>query len=256
MPERVRVVMPVYNEEGAIGAVLEKWTAALDGLGVAYEIHPYNDGSRDASLEVMRRVAERMPHVVIHDKPNSGHGPTVLAAYRDAAAAGVEWVFQVDSDDEMGPEGFPELWGRREDFDFLVGRRSGRRQALPRKVVSFISRLTVRLFYGKSRVWDVNAPYRLMRVAALAPTFAAIPLGTFAPNVIVTGMVAKLGLRALELPVPQHDRMTGEVSIKKWRLLKAAAKSFVQTAMFPLKSSPTGRISLCDVREIPEAQCP
>lgn len=74
-------------------------------------------------------------------------------------------MFQVDSDDEMGPELFGELWARRKNHDFLVGIRDGRVQALPRKIVSFVSRLCVRVFYGKS-AWDVNAPYRLMRCSA------------------------------------------------------------------------------------------
>ena len=48
------VVMPVYNEQDAIGGVLEKWDAMLRGLGCDYVIRPYNDGSKDASLAVMR----------------------------------------------------------------------------------------------------------------------------------------------------------------------------------------------------------
>ena len=43
----------------------------------------------------------------------------------------------------------------------------------------------------------------------------------FAPNVILSGLAARHGLRMFETPVPQHDRTTGEVSIKKWKLLKS-----------------------------------
>jgi len=232
--ERLCIVMPVYNEEAAIGGVLKKWTSALDALGIDYTIRPYNDGSRDATLKVMQECAQSSSHIDVQDKPNSGHGPTILGGYRAAAADGYDWIFQIDSDDEMGPEQFNELWSRRSDFDFLVGRRAGRVQALPRKIVSFVSRCAVRLFYGKSSVWDVNAPYRLMRTSALRDVFSSIPDSTFAPNVIITGMVARNHLRAFEMPVPQHDRTTGEVSIKKWKLLKAAAKSLWQTIRFAL----------------------
>lgn len=108
---------------------------------------------------------------------------------------------------------------------------AGLLHALPRKIVSFVSRLCVRLFYGKS-VWDVNTPYRLMRTSAFADFYSAIPPATFAPNVILSGLAARNGLRALEIRVPQHDRMTGEVSIRKWKLLRCAAKSFLQTVAF------------------------
>ena len=230
--ERLCIVIPVYNEEAAIGAVLAKWSAELDRLGIDYTIRPYNDGSKDSSLAVLRAAAERNARIDVRDKPNGGHGHTVLTGYRDAAKDGFDWVFQVDSDDEMGPEKFKDLWQRRNDFDFLVGRRAGRTQALPRKIISFVSRLTVRLFYGKSTVWDVNAPYRLMRVSAFRDAFFNIPARTFAPNVILTGIAAQKRLRALEIPVPQHDRTTGEVSIRKWKLLKAAARSLWQTIAF------------------------
>lgn len=231
MSERLCVVMPVYNEEAAIGGVLKKWTAALDALKIDYVIRPYNDGSKDCSLAVMREAASQLSHIEVMDKPNGGHGNTILTGYRQAAEDGFDWVFQIDSDDEMGPENFPELWAARNDHDFLVGIRDGRKQQLPRKVISFVSRLSVRMFYGKS-VWDVNTPYRLMRVESFRKFFASVSLTTFAPNVILSGLAARHKLRCFEIRVPQHDRTTGEVSIKKWKLFKAAVKSFVQTIAF------------------------
>ena len=232
-PYDLSVVMPVYNEAEAIGPVLKKWMAMLDTLGIRYRIRAYNDGSKDATCKILAEVADASDgRVLAVDKPNSGHGPTILRGYREAAEDS-DWVFQIDSDDEMGPESFPELWAKRNDYDFLVGRRDGRRQPLARKVVSFVSRLCVRLFYGKG-IWDVNTPYRLMRAEVFAPFYAQIPDDTFAPNVILSGLAARHRLRLLEIPVPQHDRTTGEVSIKKWKLLKAAARSFMQTINFSM----------------------
>lgn len=244
MSERLCVVMPVYNEREVLGAVLEKWASALDALGLDYVIRPYNDGSKDDSLAVMRAAASGRPRIEVKDKPNGGHGHTILTGYREAAADGFDWIFQIDSDDEMGPERFGELWARRGDRDFLVGIRDGRVQQLPRKIISFVSRLCVRLFYGKS-VWDVNAPYRLMRVSAFAEFFRTIQLTTFAPNVILSGLAARHHLRCYETRVPQHDRTTGEVSIRKWKLLKAACRSFVQTVAFALGSGGFGLPRFC-----------
>ena len=234
MWERLCVVMPVYNEQDAISGVLEKWAKALDALGIDYTIRPYNDGSKDNSLAVMKSKAERLPHIEVRDKPNGGHGNTILTGYREAAVDGFDWIFQIDSDDEMGPEMFGDLWERRNDYDFLVGIRDGRIQALPRKIISFVSRLCVRLFYGKS-VWDVNTPYRLMRVVVFKGFYEAIPLTTFAPNVILSGLAALHKLRCYEIRVPQHDRTTGEVSIKKWKLFKAVFESFYQTILFAFR---------------------
>ena len=237
MAVELMVVMPVYNEEAAIGGVLERWQRALERLKIAAVIRATDDGSRDRSLEVMKAAAERLNRrgrvrIEVVTQANSGHGPTVLGGYRAAAAAGAEWVFQIDSDDEMGPEGFAALWSRRGEYDFLVGRRAGRRQPWPRRIVSLVSRLVVRFGFGRGRVWDVNAPYRLLRVAAFGALFAEIPDRTFAPNLLVTGAAAERGLKALELPVAQRERRTGEVSIRKWKLLAAAVKGFAQTLAF------------------------
>ena len=241
--ERLCVVMPVYNEEAAIGGVLRKWTHVLDELGVDYLIRPYNDGSKDGSLSALKEASLRHPRIDVRDKPNGGHGNTILTGYRDAVADGFDWVFQIDSDDEMGPEGFGALWAKRDDYDFLVGIRDGRKQPLVRKIISFVSRLCVRVFYGKG-IWDVNTPYRLMRVAAFAPFYQKIPVSTFAPNVILSGLAARHRLRMFELPVAQHNRTTGEVSIRKWRLAKAAMKSFVQTMAFAFSENLRGQETL------------
>ena len=109
MSDKLCVVMPVYNEEGSIGTVLEKWTQALDKLEINYVIRPYNDGSRDSSLSVMRAAAAKSPRIEVHDKPNGGHGHTILIGYREAARDGFDWIFQIDSDEVETPVTMSEL---------------------------------------------------------------------------------------------------------------------------------------------------
>jgi glycosyltransferase involved in cell wall biosynthesis len=115
------VVMPVYNEEEIIGEVLEDWTGELERLHVDFEIHAYNDGSKDNTLEILNTYEARNKNITVHDKSNTGHGPTILLGYRENSNA--EWVFQIDSDNEITTEFFEEFWERRRGFDFLIGRR-------------------------------------------------------------------------------------------------------------------------------------
>lgn len=229
MVQQLSVVMPVYNEQDAIRSVLEKWSRELSRLGIDFRIDVYNDGSKDNTLTVLNSIAPKLPRVVVHDKLNSGHGPTILFGYQQNSDC--EWVFQIDSDDEMQPEHFEKLWNERDRNDFLLGRRSGRDQPLSRWIISMVSRLTVWGLYGRG-VLDVNVPYRLMRTEKLKPIFYALPKKTFAPNVIISGWVARKGLRILEIDVSHSHRKTGKVSIKKWKLLKAAMRSFAQTFAF------------------------
>lgn len=235
MSKELSVVMPVYNEEECISYVVEKWILALDKMGLSYDLNVYNDGSKDNTLRSLESLLSKFPNLKVHNKPNSGHGPTILLGYRQSLA--YQWVFQIDSDDELGPEKFGDLWAVKDQNDFLIGTRDGRFSPLPRKVVSLISRLVVWGFYGTG-VWDVNSPYRLMRIEKFKSVFSTIPSDTFAPNVVISGMACKLKMKIYETPVPYKDRQTGEVSIKKWKLFKAASKSFWQSIKFAFTKHP------------------
>ena len=228
------VIMPVYNEEGAIEQVINKWTQELDKYEIDYNICAYNDGSKDSTAQILESISKKYPQLKYVNKPNSGHGSTILQGYRETCND-YEWIFQIDSDDEMGPEGFNSLWNNRENYDFLVGIRDKRIQSLPRKIISKVSRLTIKLFYGFNGPYDVNSPYRLMKGKVFANLYNAIPQNTFAPNVIISGFVANRKLRFYETPVNCKLRQTGEVSIQKLKLLKAAARSFAQTIAFSFK---------------------
>jgi glycosyltransferase involved in cell wall biosynthesis len=220
------LVMPVYNEEECIADVVRSWRQMLAGLGARFLMIVLNDGSKDRTAEVLEPFSGDESIRVIN-KPNSGHGPTILEGYR-LAVDRARWVFQCDSDNEMAPDGFPALWQARRDYDALFGYRAGRRQGFGRKVISMGSRATVRLL-SKRGVEDVNTPYRLIRSDLLREIIAQIPRDTFAPNVIISGAIARAGLRVLNVPVPHQSRKTGTVSIMKWKLWKAAFRSFWQT---------------------------
>src|SRR5579864_1481069 len=104
------VVIPVYNEAGAVGPVIRAWVEELDRLHVSYEFLVYDDGSRDDTADVLKLLAATEPRLSVKSHANQGHGPTILAGYREAVG---DWVFQVDSDDEMSPASFAELWSHR-----------------------------------------------------------------------------------------------------------------------------------------------
>ena len=226
------VVIPVYNEEEIIASVLDDWSEKLKELEINYQIHAYNDGSKDNSLQKLYEASLKDNRIIVHDKLNSGHGPTILGAYKDNSES--EWIFQVDSDNEMEAKYFATIWHQRGRFDFLIGKRESRVQPWPRKIISWVSRQIVWRFYNKG-IWDVNSPYRLMKADLFKKSFCKISENTFAPNVIVSGIACKKRARIFECQVPHSHRQTGEVSIKKWKLFKASLRSCMQTILFSFK---------------------
>lgn len=225
MPE-LALVIPVYNEEEIIQTVISDWHQLLEKMHVSFVIAVYNDGSKDNTLKKLQEL--KFPHLKIIDKKNSGHGPTILQGYKDYA--GCEWVFQLDSDHELRTEEFSTLWNNRKNYDFLVGNRIQRDSPLPRRVMTFVSYLTVRLLYGHG-ILDTNVPYRLMRMEKFRNYLTKLE-GVFAPNILVSAIAAYNKLRIFQTPVRFYSRTTGEVSIQKWKLLKVAVRSFQETISF------------------------
>ncbi len=229
MDPELALVMPVYNEQEIIAEVVQSWREELDRLGISFQMIVLNDGSTDgtqAQLETF--VGDSRIQVI--PKPNSGHGPTILAGYRQAVDL-APWVFQTDSDNEMRASHFGTLWQQREDYDGVFGVREGRTAGMGRTLITAASKVTVAIRYGRGVV-DVNVPYRLMRSEVLRPIVERIPDDTFAPNVIISGQFARSGARIANVPVPYEGRKTGTVSIVRWKLWKAAMRSFWQTLTY------------------------
>lgn len=220
------LVMPVYNEEGCIAAVVRSWRDMLGASGIHFVMIVIDDGSRDRTAEILQDFAGDERIRVIHQR-NAGHGPTILRGYARAVTM-ADWVFQCDSDNQMGPESFGGLWEMRHEADAVFGCRRHRRQNLQRSLISFCSRVAVGLLFARG-VGDVNTPYRLMRASVLQSILELIPPGAFAPNVILCGALILVRARIRSVPVPCRPRQTGRASIVRWRLWKVAFLSFGQT---------------------------
>src|SRR4051812_24136494 len=110
---RLYVIMPVYNEQACIIPVLEEWLTCLRACVPAFMLCVVNDGSTDATPELLRGFAENHPEIVLIDKPNTGHGQTCIYGYRLALQRGADWVLQIDSDGQCDPRYFPLLWEKR-----------------------------------------------------------------------------------------------------------------------------------------------
>jgi len=227
-PELIAII-PVYNEDGVIREVVQEWHDKLCALNIRFELHVYNDGSRDASLSILRELEKSLQYLVVHDQLNKGHGPTILQSYKSFSH--IPWLFQVDSDNEVKPDSFHLLWDKKDNYDLLLGKRSNRQNPFVRQVVSAVAAGLVRYAFGKG-VSDVNSPFRLMRGNAFRDVFPIIPEDAFAPNVIVTGISCIRKMRILEIEIPYRFRQTGIVSINKMKLFRAAWLCGIQTLSF------------------------
>jgi dolichol-phosphate mannosyltransferase len=103
------VVMPVYNEEEAVGAVIAEWQKALIASGLNYTFCILNDGSKDNTLQILEECAQHNSNIKVINKSNSGHGQTCVMGYQMGLEAGADWIFQIDSDGQCDPQYFDAI---------------------------------------------------------------------------------------------------------------------------------------------------
>ena len=209
------VVIPIYNEAATIESVVSEWDACFDELGITHQFLLLNDGSKDKTMEVLKKMEEMAPKkMVVVDKPNAGHGRTCRLGY--AAAVGspaVEWVLQIDSDGQCDPAYFKDFWDQRQDADCVFGRRVQRDDGFARMLTSKICKLGSTILGGRDMV-DPNVPYRLMRKSTLADALTRIPASFNIHNVALTFILKKTKeIRWAYVPIRFRDRQGGSNSI-------------------------------------------
>lgn len=214
--------MPAYNEAARIEGVITEWLRELDSLRIDYALQVYDDGSIDKTPEMINKLCLTHSRLIYRRQENRGHGPTVLRGYHEAES---DWVFQTDSDGEVGASYFVELWSRRQDYDLLMAYRVGRDSDLSRKALSWAARKAISLLFSV-QVRDVNVPFRLIRTTCLKQQLPFIPEETLAPNVFLSGLVGKSGGRIYEHPVPHQG--SGTSSISTAGVIRFACVSFWQ----------------------------
>lgn len=227
MKDTLYIVMPAYNEEANIEDVIKQWHPVCERInkeGNEAKLVIANDGSKDQTFAIMQGLCEQYPYLTPIDKPNSGHGATVLYLYRYAINDGANFVFQTDSDGQTLPEEFWRMWEHRHEYDFQIGTRRGREDGASRIFVTKVLRWVVWLMFG---VWvkDANTPFRLMNVYHLQAIMKLIPEDFFLANVAVSAIAVKLKEKIAWYPITFRPRQGGVNSINMKRIFNIGIKA-------------------------------
>jgi len=154
------VVIPAYNEEGSVAATIERVSAAVQSLGIDYEIIAVNDGSGDRTGQVVRDLVPRVPHLrLVEHIPNRGYGGSLRAGF-DAARH--DWIAFLPGDNQFDPTELRRLIERAGDADIVSGYRANRQDAFIRKVNAFGWNLVVATLFGRL-CRDIGCGFKLFR---------------------------------------------------------------------------------------------
>ncbi|MBC7236503.1 MAG: glycosyltransferase family 2 protein [Chloroflexi bacterium] len=199
------VVIPAYNEENGIGAIIERVLAIkpdLAQVGIAdLEVIVVDDGSSDRTAE----IAQAYPQVrLIRHETNKGYGAALKTGFR---AARGELLGFLDADGTYPPESFPKLCAEAlQGADLVVGsRRSGNDSEMPvvRRVGNFLWSHLVSLL-SNYRVVDPASGMRVFR-SSVFQQLCPLPDGLNFTPVMSTRAVHE-GLRMIEVPISYEER--------------------------------------------------
>lgn len=230
--DKLYIVIPAYNEEENIEEVIRSWYRIIEqynGNGES-RLLVIDDGSKDDTYKIMRRMQTGRPLFLPLHKKNSGHGATLLYGYRYAIEQGADYIFQTDSDGQTVPGEFHGFWEMRRQYDMVIGNRNKRQDGMSRVLVTKALKLVIRLCFGVS-VTDANTPFRLMKAAVLKEYMRYIPAGYNLPNVLIAVIFEKKRLGTKYIPVTFRPRQGGENSINLRKITRIgiqAVKDFVE----------------------------
>ncbi|MEO1370278.1 MAG: glycosyltransferase family 2 protein [Acidobacteriota bacterium] len=169
----VSMLVPAYNEEHGLGAVLRSLEEALESTGLDHEIVVIDDGSSDGTAHAA--VGDRVR--LIRHPSNRGYGAALKSGLRRAR---FPIIAITDADGTYPSERLPELLDRlvEHNADMVVGRRSLGRVAIPwvRRPAKWILGRLADFACGRS-IPDVNSGLRVFRRDSALLFYSLFPDG-------------------------------------------------------------------------------
>ncbi|HTV01334.1 MAG TPA: glycosyltransferase family 2 protein, partial [Luteitalea sp.] len=114
MPEAVSIIVPVFNEEGAIVSTIAAIDETMRAIGREYEVLVVDDGSTDGTAQALTATTAR----VVRHRANRGYGAALKSGLR---ATSYPLVAILDADGTYPIARLPDLLARVADADMVVG---------------------------------------------------------------------------------------------------------------------------------------
>ncbi|HEY7251175.1 MAG TPA: glycosyltransferase family 2 protein [Methylomirabilota bacterium] len=195
------VVLPAFNEEESLPQVWSEVSGVLGALGRSAEVIFVDDGSADATPDIVRSFRAADSRVrLIRLAANAGLSAALDAGF---ARARGRIVITLDSDLQNDPRDIPRMLDALEGYDAVTGWRQRRDDPWLKRISSRIAN-GVRNAVTRESVHDSACTLRVLRHGCLSclPRFRGFH--RFVPT-----LLRMAGCRVLELPVGHRARRFG-----------------------------------------------
>jgi dolichol-phosphate mannosyltransferase len=225
----ISTVVSCYNEEAVLPETTRRLIAALEGIGLPFEIVYVDDGSKDNTPRILADLSASDPRIrVVRLSRNFGHQIAISAGLEYASGAA---VVLIDADLQDPPEVIPEmvaLW--KMGNDVVYGTRRNRDGETAFKM------LTAKWFYRFiNRLSDVAIPldsgdFRLLDRKVVEALLAMPERDRF-----TRGMVSWVGFRQVSVPYDRAPRHAGDSKYTLFRMARFAADGVLSFSIAPLR---------------------
>jgi glycosyltransferase involved in cell wall biosynthesis len=215
MPGKVLIVIPCYNEEASLPALLPELLSTALPNGYQLEALIVNDCSKDNTSA----VAKKHKATVIDLPVNLGIGGAVQTGILYARENDFDMAIQLDGDGQHPPKELPKLinYHLASGANIVIGSRFLEKEGFQS---SFVRRLGINYFHWVNRlmtgaqIYDSTSGFRLFDRKAIALASVSYPDEYPEPESLV--VFSKAGLKIAEVPVVMAERQGGQSSIRSF----------------------------------------
>ena len=228
--KRLSLIVPCYNEQESLYDFYDRAVKVLTDMDITYEIIFVNDGSKDDTLSILKKLSEINNNVVyLSFSRNFGKEAAMYAGFCNAKG---DYVTVIDADLQDPPELLPEMIKIIEsgEYDSVATRRVNRKGEP--KIRSWFARRFYKLInhVSDADIVDGARDYRLMKREMVE---AIVKMPEY--NRFSKGIFGWLGYKTYWMEYENVERQKGETKWSFWKLFKYAIDGIVNFSEAPLK---------------------
>lgn len=206
--EELSVFFPAYNEEAEIENTVKLARKKLLKVAEKWEIIVVNDGSKDKTLKIARKLAKSDDRIrVVNHRKNKGYGAAFKSGFYSAK---YDWIAFTDADGQFDFSEIDKFIKARNKSgaDLVIGYYLDRKVSVTRKINTFAWELVVNILFGL-KVRDIDCGFKLVskEVIDTIPKLES-ERGAFISSEFLI-KAQKSGFEIVEIGVHHYPRITG-----------------------------------------------
>lgn len=226
---KISLIVPCYNEQDALPIFYEEVIKIIDKMQCEYEIIFVNDGSKDKTLEILKKISKKNENVTyLSFSRNFGKEAAMYAGFCNVCG---DYIAVMDADMQDPPSLLPEMVKllESEDYDSVATRRVSRdgeppiRSWFARKFYQLINKIS------DADIVDGARDFRLMKRKMVD---AIVSMNEY--NRFSKGIFGWIGFKTYWLPFKNVERIAGETKWNFWKLFKYAIDGIINFSEAPL----------------------